>query len=272
MTMDDRSTYLSAERVTVRLGGRTLLEAVDLQCAIGEITVLLGPNGAGKSTLLRACAGLVACEGRVTIAGRSVAEMRPRERAKQLAIVPQQSELTSALPVHEVVAQGRYACRHPLARRGADDRRVVDASMHRTDTLKFAQRPFTQLSFGEQRRVLVARGLAGGAKVLLLDEPTAALDIGHALALYGLLRTLADDGYAIVVVLHQLSDALAVGDRAVLLHEGRAVRSGSVRDVIVKETVKSVYGVILKTNAAPGFVLPESSVRRATVDALEGEP
>ena len=247
---------LVARGIRVQHGRRPVLHGVDFEARHGEIVAILGPNGAGKSTLLRAACGLLRCEGTVQLDGLDVASMPARERAQRIAFVPQQSALRSALPVRDVVLQGRFAHRGPLSTPREVDRAAVDGALEKTDTAQFAERPFTQLSFGEQRRVLLARGLASGAHTLCLDEPTAALDVGHALRLHALLRELARGGYAVVLVLHSLDDALQHTDRALLLDRGRVVSSGPTRHVIAEEHVRDVYGVHMRRGDALGFSLP----------------
>jgi iron complex transport system ATP-binding protein len=247
---------LIAAGIRVSHGDRQVLHGVDLHAAPGEVVAILGPNGAGKSTLLRAACGLLACEGSVQLDGCDVRAMAARERAQQIAFVPQHSALRSALPVRDVVLQGRFAHRGPLASPRNADRDAVESALEKTDTARFAERAFTKLSFGEQRRVLLARGLATGARTLCLDEPTAALDVGHALHLHALLSELAGSGYTVVLVLHSLEDALTHTDRALLLDRGRAVCAGKTRDVIAEEHVRAVYGVEMQRQKALGFSLP----------------
>ncbi len=231
--------------LTVRRGDRDVLEDVNLTAPAAAISVLLGPNGAGKSTLLKAVLGFLPHGGRITLAGRDVRQLDPRARARQCGYVPQHSALEAPLPVREVVAQGRFAhgAGGAFATPGRADTAAADAAMERTDIARLADRPFTTLSYGERRRVLVARALATGAPLLLLDEPTAALDVGHALALFRTLRAVARDGAAVVVVLHQLQEAAAIADHAVLLAGGRCVRAGAPAEVIAPGPVRSVYGV-----------------------------
>jgi iron complex transport system ATP-binding protein len=249
---------LRAQELVVELGGRRAVDGVSLRAQAGERLAILGPNGAGKSTLLRALAGLLPYRGRVWIHGDDASGLSPRERARRLCFVPQQSALRSALPVREVVAQGRYAHRRWLGGAGAGDRAAIAHALERTDVGALADRPFTALSVGEQRRVLLARGLASGARILCLDEPGAALDVRHGLELHALLRELAQEGYAIALVLHALDDALRHADRALLLQRGARVREGPVAEVIRPEPVREVYGVELEPGAALGFRLSEA--------------
>lgn len=247
-----------AQNVSVARGTQRVLDAVSFRAERGEILAVLGPNGAGKSTLLRAVTGLLPFEGRIAIDGAEVQTLVPRERARHIALVPQQTALRSPLPVREVVAQGRYALRSALAGLGVRDRERIGRALEITDLGALARRPFTSLSCGEQRRALIARALAGEATILCLDEPAGSLDVGHALELYALLRRLAREGYAIVLVLHQLDDARTHADRALLLARGACVQSGPSAQVVSAGPVRDVYGVELLPDAGLGFALCEA--------------
>lgn len=233
---------LTVAGLSAELGGRTILHDVALRAEPGVITTILGPNGAGKTTLLECMAGLLAHTGRIAIGDRDLTELTPRERAQQVAYVPQRSALDAPLRVATVVGHGRYARSGSSVVVDEDRARVAEA-MTATDVGDLAQRSYLELSGGEQRRVLIARALATGARVLLLDEPTASLDIGHALALFHLLRRLADGGVCIVVVLHDLNDALAHTDRAVMLARGRVDSAGPAAEVVSEAPIRRVYGV-----------------------------
>ncbi|MGF1466269.1 MAG: ABC transporter ATP-binding protein [Sandaracinaceae bacterium] len=246
---------LHARGLTVRRAGRTVLASVDVEVRYGELVVVLGPNGAGKSTLLRALAGLWASQGEVLLDGVALGRLGPRARAARLTFVPQRSGLAARLRVDAVVAQGRFAHAGYLGSLSGSQRAAVHEAMARVDVLHLAERFYTELSEGEARRVVLARALATGARVLLLDEPTAALDIRHALTLRRSLRGLADAGFALVVVLHDLDDASTLADRAILLRDGRIVRSGPPADVIAPDPIREVYGVELVPAGGLGFRL-----------------
>jgi iron complex transport system ATP-binding protein len=240
---------LSVEDLFVWRGDTLVVQGVSFTAPAGSITVLLGPNGAGKSTILKAAAGLLPYEGRLRLHGVDVSTLDHRTRARAMAYVPQHSALEAPLPVRDVVAQGRFAHLTGLfGGPGVDDEAVLNA-MERTDILDLADYPFNALSYGERRRVLLARALATGADVLLLDEPTAALDVGHALALLETLRALAHSGTALVLVLHQLQEAAAIADHAVLVSAGRRFHAGPAAEVIAPGPVLAVYGVKLIPDA-----------------------
>ena len=233
----------------IELGGRKVVDDVSFVAPAAAITVLLGPNGAGKSTILRAAAGLLPHSGQIAIAvggeSRDTRALDRKARARAIAYVPQASALEAPLPVHEVVAQGRFAHREGglFHRLRPADAQAVATAMQRADVTALAQRPFTHLSHGERRRVLVARALASGAQILLLDEPTAALDVGHALALLRVLRQVAAEGAAVLLVLHQLQEASTIADQAVLLSAGRVRQQGAAAAVIAPGPIRDVYGV-----------------------------
>ncbi|MAQ16140.1 MAG: hypothetical protein CMN30_15285 [Sandaracinus sp.] len=242
---------IHARGLTVRRGAREVLRAVDLEVRPGEVLGILGPNGAGKSTLLRALLGLVPATGELRVDGRPSARLSARERAGLLAYVPQRSHLQAGLAVREVVGQGRYAAG------GHADDAVTTAALARLGLEGLQERAFPTLSVGEQQRALIARALATGARALLLDEPTAALDVRRALETFALLRELADEGRAVVVVVHGLDEARRVADRLILLREGAVAATGSPREVVAADPIREVYGVELVEGGALGFRLSE---------------
>lgn len=251
--MADALHAIEARCLAVRRGARTVVRDLDFEAGYGEILVILGPNGAGKSTLLRALCGLLPCAGEIRIAGHPLSELAARDRALLLSFVPQTPSLGAPLPVREVVAQGRYAHTAGIQALGPRDRSVVVDAMRRTDVLDLANRPYTDLSRGEQQRVMLARALATEARILCLDEPTAALDVAHALQFFELLQRLRREGYALLIVLHQLADALRFGDRALLMSSEHGQLLGPVAEVIDQGPVAQVYGVRLRANAGLEF-------------------
>lgn len=243
---------LVLQGVSVRLGGRSVLEDVTLRAPRGSFTALVGPNGAGKSTLLRALLARVHAEGSLLLDGAPLGALSPEERARKVAWVPQRSALAAELRVEEVVAQGRFAHGEALgsAARGGH----VEQALAQVGAAHLRGRRFPTLSGGEQQRVLLARALATGAEVLLLDEPTAALDLGAALDVLARLRALAQEAPRVVLAaIHALPDALRFADRAVVLEGGRVQAEGPVEQVITPARVESVWGVRWEAGGAPAF-------------------
>jgi iron complex transport system ATP-binding protein len=251
---------LRVENLSVRRGAAPILGDVSFHAAQGSLLAVTGPNGAGKSTLLKALLGLVPCTGTASLSGRPLLGLPPRERARELAYVPQRSELAHALSVRDVVAQARYARRFRwLGQRAGERDEVVERALEQTQLAQLATRAFDSLSGGEQRRVLLARALASEARVLLLDEPTAGLDVAQVLHFYALLARLRDQGYALVCVLHDLADVTSHADRCLLLERGRVAGHGATAQVLSHERLRAVYGVHARANASLGFSLQEGA-------------
>lgn len=234
------SCLAEARGLHVRLGQREVLGGIDLDARAGEVLALVGPNGAGKSTLLAAMAcDLPAAEGRIRIMGRPAAELSAPELALRRAVLPQSAGLSFPFPVEEVVRMGR-APWAGTAREEEDDSAVATA-MAATEVQAFAARSFSALSGGERARVALARVLAQRAPPLLLDEPTAALDLRHQELVLRICRERATAGDAVVVVLHDLGLAAAYADRVAVLHAGRIAADGPPATVFEDELLSRVY-------------------------------
>ncbi|WP_424887978.1 heme ABC transporter ATP-binding protein [Streptomyces sp. XH2] len=229
-----------ARSLSVRLGGRAVLDGVDLGVAAGEVLALVGPNGAGKSTLLAALAhDLPAAAGEVRIDGEPATAWSAAELALRRAVLPQSAELSFPFPVEEVVRMGRAPWAGTPAE-GEDDAAVREA-MAAAEVTGFASRPFAALSGGERARVALARVLAQRTPLLLLDEPTAALDLRHQELALRICRERAAAGAAVVVVLHDLGLAGAYADRVAVLHGGRVAAEGPPARVLEAELLTRVY-------------------------------
>ncbi|MFH8486054.1 heme ABC transporter ATP-binding protein [Streptomyces longisporoflavus] len=226
--------------LVVRLGGREVLAGVSVAARAGEVLALVGPNGAGKSTLLAALAAdLAADEGDVRVCGRAVARWPARELALRRAVLPQAASLSFPFAVEDVVRMGRA----PWAGTAFedDDDRAVREAMDATEVTEFAARPFSALSGGERARVALARVLAQRAPLLLLDEPTAALDLRHQELVLRICRERAAAGDAVVVVLHDLGLAAAYADRVAVLRGGALAAEGAPGEVFTGELLSEVY-------------------------------
>jgi iron complex transport system ATP-binding protein len=235
---------LEAREVTVRYGraGRAALEQVSCTVASSRLIAVVGPNGSGKTTLVRALSGLVPLsQGDVLVEGRPVRRWQRAELARVLGVVPQREEIAFPLRVEETVLLGRYARLGPLAAASAADRAAVRAALERCDVAALAGRTIDSLSGGEWQRVRLARALAQEPHALVLDEPTASLDVRHEMELLELIRTLVDGGMAGLIVTHQLNLAARFADRILLLEGGRVAADGKPADVLTADTLDRVF-------------------------------
>jgi iron complex transport system ATP-binding protein len=255
------SSGIRARGVGVRLGGRDIVDGVDFDASPGAVSAIVGPNGSGKTTLVRALAGLLEHTGQVEVGGSDVSALTPAERAKRVAYLPQSSELSAMLSVRQVVALGRYAARPGHFGFGSRDDGAVSRALARVDAQGLAQAVYPKLSGGQKRLVLLARALATGASTLLLDEPTASLDVRHALGLFELLASLAAEGYTVVVVLHDLDDVQRYASHVCLLAAGRVGFAGSPAAQGFREAAERTYGVALVPAGRLGFRLPTPGTR-----------
>ena len=233
---------LQARGLTVRVGdGRAILDDAAIDIHAGEVHALVGPNGAGKSTLFGVLAGDIApASGTVLLDGRPVAGIRPRTLAQQRAVLLQENRVTFPFTAAQVVRMGRT----PWARTPAadDDDRTVAAAMATTEVADLHDRSVPSLSGGERARVALARVLAQDTGILLLDEPTAALDLKHHEDVMRVIRTQAETGVAVAIVLHDLNAALAHADRVTLLAGGRVTATGAPDAVLTAARIEEVYG------------------------------
>ncbi|GAA0415702.1 hemin ABC transporter ATP-binding protein [Acrocarpospora corrugata] len=219
----------------VSLGGRPVLREVGVTVAAGSWLAVIGPNGAGKSTLLKAMIGLLPHEGSVLVGGGEVRRMKPRERARLIAYAPQNPVLPADMTVADYAILGRTPYIPYLARESAHDREVTRSVLSRLDLTEFSERPLGHLSGGERQRVVLARALTQQAPVLLLDEPTTALDLGHQQQVLELVdRLRLDDTLTVVTTLHDLSLAGQYADTLLLLSQGHAAASGPPQNVLTK--------------------------------------
>ncbi len=244
---------LDAQGIEVEIGGVPILRGADLRLERGRLVAVVGPNGAGKSTLVRAISGLQRLTaGSARWDGREVGDMRGRELAGLRAFVPQRMPVPAGITVREAVTIGRSARLRPLRRLTAADREGIERAMERARVTRFAERALTTLSGGEMQRVQIAIGLAQEAPVLIADEPTSQLDLGATIGVAGLLRDLAAEGLAVLLVVHDLALAAAVADTVVVVSAGRTVATGAAEEVLSAELLGSVWGADARLTAHEG--------------------
>lgn len=235
---------LQALATSVRYGKHAplALDEVNCQVAGSELVAVVGPNGSGKTTLVRALLGLLPLErGTVLVDGRPVSSWSRRSLAQVVGVVGQQEEAVFRLTVAETVMLGRYARLGPLASPAALDRAAVQSALQLCDIVGLADRPIDSLSGGEWKRVRVARALAQEPRALVLDEPTASLDIRHEMELFELIRQLVTSGLAGLVITHHLNLAARFADRIILLDRGAVVAEGTPAKVMNRNTLSRVF-------------------------------
>lgn len=241
------------KQLSVGYPGLTVLREVDLRVEPGEVLAVVGPNGVGKSTLVRTASGaLRPLAGSVEIDGRSLHELKPAERARMVSVVPQASNLPPAFTALDVVILGRTPYLGWLGSEGEQDRRLAAEAMARTETLALAERRVGELSGGEQQRLMIARALAQGAPVMLLDEPTAHLDLRHQDRVLKLVRRLTrEQGLSVLLALHDLNLVARFADRVALLSDGRVRKIGKPQEVLTPEELAAVYGIQIHVMTNP---------------------
>ncbi len=260
-------TRLDLDAVEFGYGREAVIHGVSLAVERGEFLGLIGPNGSGKSSLLRLMSGTAhAWAGRVLVDGRPVESYRRRELSRLLAVVPQETAINFPFSVTEVVLFGRTPHLGGFGFEGDDDLEAARRVMERAGVTHLAGRAITELSGGERQRVILARALAQEPSVLLLDEPSAFLDLRHQVEIYDLLADLRREGLTIVTVSHDLNLAALYCDRVVLLQQGRVAREGKPAEVMNYSTLTEVYGteVYVSMNDITGTlnVLPLSREHR----------
>jgi iron complex transport system ATP-binding protein len=254
-------TALALDSLTVILGRAPVVNGVSAEVADGEWVALIGPNGAGKTSLLRAVAGLVPYTGDVHILGDDGRSLGRRELARRIALVPQVPLMPAELTVREYVLLGRTPHLGYLAGERRSDHAVVASALDRLDLASFADRRLDSLSGGERQRTVLARALAQSAPILLLDEPTAALDVGRQQQVLEIVDDLRGDGALTVFsTMHDLTLAGQYADRLLLLDGGRLVAGGVARDVLTGALIAEHYGadvdVVATDESGPVAVVP----------------
>ncbi|WP_158888799.1 ABC transporter ATP-binding protein [Amycolatopsis anabasis] len=256
---------LSLSGVAAGYGGDPVVRDVSVEVPDGGWLAIVGPNGAGKSTLLKTVAGLLPGSGEIRIHGMAAESLSRKEKAREVGYSPQVPVLPEGLTVTDYVLLGRTPHLGPLAREGARDRSIVDETLVRLDLGDLAGRRLSTLSGGERQRAVLARVLAQRTRILLLDEPTTGLDIGHAQALLELVdRLRREDGTTVVSTLHDLTFAAQYADQLLLLDSGRAVAVGPPAEVLTGEVVAKHYAAEVDVIDHQGnpVVVPVRAARR----------
>lgn len=250
--------YLAARNLDVGYLERRVIDNLSLSIRQGQITALVGPNGSGKSTLLKTLARLLKpSEGTVLLDGKAIHSLSTAQVARELAILPQGPSAPYGLTVRELVEQGRYPHVGALRMLRQQDHEAIHQALELTNMLDFVHRPLDTLSGGERQRAWIALTLAQDTPILLLDEPTTFLDIGHQLEVLELAHRLnRQRGMTIVLVLHDLNQAAHYADRMVVLKQGMIVADGSPSDVLTAPLLAEVFGVRVNIVTDPASGTP----------------
>jgi iron complex transport system ATP-binding protein len=263
-----RLPALRASDLRAGYGGIEVLRGVSLELEAGEMLAVVGPNGAGKSTLLRALSGaLTPMAGAIELMGRPAASYDRRSLARIVAAVAQENRVAFRFSVIEIVLMGRAPHLAPFHLETPHDLAVAHAALERFGLIDLAHRPIDEISGGERKRVFLARALAQEARIALLDEPAAFLDLRHVAEIFARFRELcAERGMAVIATLHDLNAAALHADRVMLLRDGVAVAIGAPEEVLTRENVERVYEtpVYVGRNPATGaiMVLPAGAPHR----------
>ena len=251
---------LAVRDLRVEVDDRVLLERVDLEVDAGEWLAVIGPNGAGKSTLLRAIVGAVRSTGAIELDGVATRDLTSRARARRVAWVPQSPTIPPGMRVLDYVLLGRTPYLHPLASEGPADLAAAERVLDELDMSDLADRTVATLSGGERQRAIIARALVQESPLLLLDEPTTALDLGHQQEVLELLDGLRSRRRTVVTTMHDLNMAGQYPDRLVMLASGRVAAEGLPREVLTVDRVAELYHAAVHVHITPSgsvVVLPD---------------
>jgi len=243
---------IAVDGVSVTLGGESILDDVSFEVSQGSLVGLVGPNGAGKTTVIKTINGL--CDpddGWVRIDGDRVSALSARAVSQRVATVPQDTSLGFDFPVRDVVSMGRTPHRSRFERESVADRAAVERALRRTRITEFADRPIGSVSGGERQRVVLARALCQDTPGLLLDEPTASLDIGHGVRILGLVRDLVSEGMTALAAIHDLDLAARFCDELVLLSDGEILATGTPDVVLTEPHLEEAFDVRVAVTSHP---------------------
>ena len=249
---------IEISKLTFAYGHNRVLGGVSLSIARGEMVAVLGPNGSGKTTLLKILSAVLNGNGEVKLNGKKIESFTKRELSRLFAVVPQEIQVHFPYTVAEIVLMGRASYHSPYALEGKKDLEVARQCMELTDSLAFSDRYLHELSGGEKQRVVIARALAQEPEILLLDEPSAFLDLKHQVHVFELLHRLnRERGLTVVAALHDLNFAALYFPRLILLYDGNILRDGTPGDVLKEEVIEKVYGVKVRIQNDPTGAGPQ---------------
>ncbi len=244
---------IKVENISASYRETLVIDGISFQIQTGEFLGIIGPNGAGKTTLLKIMTWVKQpSSGRVMLDGKEMGKLSRKEIARIIGVVPQSTFVPSLFTVEDIISLGRYAHQKNRWTMTKEDIEAVDQAMERTNTTKFRNRLIGELSGGERQEVIIARALAQKPKILILDEPTANLDIKHQMRILGLARALVkEQGITAVMVIHDLNLAARFCDRLILLYNKKIYAEGRIEDVITPENLKAAYEVkaVVEDNA-----------------------
>lgn len=250
----DKNLALCVRGLTVHFDATPVVQDVSFDADRGEWIGVVGPNGSGKTTLLRAISGAVASSGDVELFGRPLTSWRSRERARLLAVVRQQPQVSFDLSVRDLVTLGRAPHRGWLSAFSADDRETVESALRDADAAAYADRSIQSISGGEVQRAFLAQALAQDARLYLLDEPTTHLDVHYQFSLLDTMRRQVDAGRTVLAVVHDLEHAARYADRLLVLEDGCCVAMGAPGDVLTPSLIADVFGMKASVRSVNGYL------------------
>lgn len=258
---------LKVENISASYRERQVLDGVSFQVPDGKFLGIIGPNGAGKTTLLKVMTGIKQpLAGKVMLDGKALDSLSRKQIARRMAVVPQSSFIPPLFTVEDVVLMGRYPHQKSRFATTEEDCQAVEAAMRKTNTTGFRHRLVNELSGGERQEVIIARALAQEPKILMLDEPTANLDIKHQMKILGLVRELVKEGgITAVMVIHDLNLAARFCDRLILLHNRKIHSQGKHEDVLTPQNLKAAYEVEVEVDYKPSI----DSLQVVVIDGKE---
>jgi iron complex transport system ATP-binding protein len=253
-------TKLTVRGLQVDLASKNIVSNIDLEVSVGQWTCIIGPNGAGKSSLLKALAGIIPSTGDILIDGTNMRDLSQRDRACWIAYVAQEPVMPTGMRVFDYVLLGRTAHLKMLATESPKDLEITHYVISELDLVEFIDRDIATLSGGERQRVAIARALTQASPIILLDEPTTALDVGYQQEVLELIDKLRNEKkIAVISTMHDLTVSGQYPDRLLLLAQGRVVASGSAESVLTPENIAQHYGakVSVINHASGPVVIPE---------------